>query len=140
MPTALAIASVDPPSKPWAANSTRAAPRISSRRSSALLRWVVVAIGVLLAITHLLVKSLLKERHSAGQADRNPALLSGEAAKGLGRVDVVGDQHAARAHGGPGRVELEPHAVEGVLAVVHERVDRPQAAEQRRQLVLALPG
>src|SRR5438105_32906 len=36
----------------------------------------------------------------------------------------------------PRRGELEPHALEGVLAVVHERADRAQAPEQWRQLVL----
>ncbi len=52
----------------------------------------------------------------------------GEARERLRRVHVVGDEHAAAAERGPGRVELEPHAVERVLAVVHERVDRRRAA------------
>src|SRR5262249_23745783 len=51
-------------------------------------------------------------------------------------VDVVREEHAARAQVRPGLAELEPHAVERVLAVVHERVDRPETLEQRRQLVL----
>src|SRR2546430_655795 len=39
----------------------------------------------------------------------------------------------------PGGTELEPHALVGVLTVVHERIDRPQTLEQRRQHLLAPP-
>src|SRR6266480_1816963 len=39
----------------------------------------------------------------------------------------------------PGLVELEPHAVERVLAVVHEGVDRAEPLEQRWELVLRPP-
>src|SRR5256885_2236645 len=39
----------------------------------------------------------------------------------------------------PRRIELQPHALEGVLAVVHERVDRSQPLEQGWQLFLAAP-
>ena len=69
--------------------------------------------------------------------DRLALLLPREAREGLRRVDVVRDQHAALAEPRPRARELEPHAVERVLAVVHEGVDRTQALEQRRELVLA---
>src|SRR2546430_13082557 len=115
MPTALAIASVDPPSSPRAANSTRAASRISSRRSVAVFR-AVTAMAALLATSHYLVKSLLQERHPAREPHSRAALLDGEAGKRLGRVHVVREQNAALPQVGPGLVELEPHAVERMLA------------------------
>src|SRR5436305_3762965 len=138
MPTAFAIASVEPPSRPRTANSTRAASRISSRRSVAVFRAVTAMPG-LLATSHYLVKSLLQERHPAREAHRRASLLAGEAGKCLGGVHVVGEQHAALPQVGPGLAEFEPHAVERMLAVVHERADRAEPVEQRRQLVLRAP-
>ena len=51
-------------------------------------------------------------------------------------VHVVGDEDAAFAQRVPGGPKLEAHALIGVLAVVHEEVDRADAVEQRRELVL----
>src|SRR5437763_5003751 len=47
MPTAFAIASVEPPSRPRAANSTSAASRISSRRSVAVFRSETAIPGII---------------------------------------------------------------------------------------------
>src|SRR4051794_39730172 len=53
MPARRAIASVDAPCRPCRANSSRAAARISSRRSSAVLRVLAVAVMARkLALTH----------------------------------------------------------------------------------------
>src|SRR5439155_1453235 len=73
------------------------------------------------------------------QLDGLSVLVLGEARKGFGRVDVVREQEAARSQMRPGGTELEPHALVGVLTVVHERIDRPQTLEQRRQHLLAPP-
>src|SRR2546427_7196747 len=110
MPTAFAIASVEPPSSPRAANSARAASRICSRRSSALLRGEVTAMGGMLATSHL----LCQEGHSSGQADGFSALLAGKAGESVSRIDIVRDQLAAWPQMRPGGMKLEPHALEGV--------------------------
>src|SRR5207244_5836275 len=99
------------------------------RRFSVRWRWPCRA---LLASTHYLVKSSHEEGHPAGQPDRLAALPAREAEERLRRVHVVRDQDAPRPQQGPGGIELEPHPLERVLAVVHERVDRPEAREQWR--------
>src|SRR2546430_1542243 len=128
MPTALAIASVDPPSSPRAANSTRAASRISSRRSVAVLR-VESAMAGIISDCLLTVKPFPKQRHPPRQTDGRAAVLRGDPGEGLGRFDVVREQPPAVTEVLPRRVELEPHALERVLAVVHERVDRAEPVE-----------
>src|SRR5690349_14888415 len=57
MPAALAMSSVDAPSKPSAAKTATAASRMSSRRSAAL-SLVVISTRPRLVMTHKLVKSL----------------------------------------------------------------------------------
>src|SRR5712691_378263 len=56
MPARFAISTVDPPWSPRSANSTIAASRISSRRSSALFRSLWTTMGVMLVTTYKLVK------------------------------------------------------------------------------------
>src|SRR6059058_1272472 len=56
IPAAAAIASVDAPSRPRSANSSSAASRTASRRSSAVFRWVEIATAAKLVLTYFLVK------------------------------------------------------------------------------------
>src|SRR5579862_5825478 len=76
MPARSAMSSVEAPSKPCAANSTSAASRISSRRSSFVFRSVTTISGKLV-MTHKFVKSLgdpvelaLRERRVERQRER----------------------------------------------------------------------
>src|SRR5436190_11842082 len=56
IPAAAAIASVEAPSRPRRANSSSAASRTVSRRSSAVFRWVETVTPAKLVITYLIVK------------------------------------------------------------------------------------
>src|SRR2546422_10053528 len=88
IPARFATSSVEAPWRPRAANSSSAASRTASRRSSAVLRSVAATMAGKLAITHYYVKSLLDEKgHAPGDADRRPYRPLGEAAERLGRVD-----------------------------------------------------
>src|SRR5581483_4736783 len=58
MPARRAMSSVDAPWRPLSANSTRAASRISSRRSSFVFRSVTSTMCWMLVTTHNLVKRL----------------------------------------------------------------------------------
>src|SRR3954471_10822279 len=127
MPARRAISSVEAPWRPRSANSCNAASSTASRRSAAVFRSVVTAMGGKLATTYYLVKSLDEEGHPARDPDRFPLHLRREARERRRRVDVVGEQDAALAQRRPRLRVLEPHAVERVLGVVHERVDRLQA-------------
>src|SRR5919201_6476518 len=66
MPATFAIASVEAPCRPRAANSACAASRTASRRSSALCLVVVVIDGGMLVTTHYLVKHLGHTLHVIG--------------------------------------------------------------------------
>src|ERR1700675_4437923 len=58
MPALAAIASVEAPSRPRAANSSSAASSTASRRSSADLRWVMTAIACKLLLTYYACQGL----------------------------------------------------------------------------------
>ena len=73
---------------------------------------------------------------SLGPRARLASHLTGEFHPRGVHVHIVGDEDAAFAQRVPGGLETEAHALIGVLAVVHEEVDRADAVEQRRELVL----
>src|SRR5271154_2319583 len=121
MPARRAISSVDAPARPRSANSTRAASRISSRRSSFVFRSLTT-MGVRLVTTHKLVKGL---RHPVEIALREPGV------EGQGKRAVEGMLGARER----ARVPVGPEERECVGADL--RLD-PLSAERGQDLVAAL--
>ncbi len=101
MPARRAMSSVDAPCSPCSANSTSAASRISSRRSSFVLRSVTTTIAARLVTTHNLVKCLgddveiVRRRGACGTGSAS-ARSKTRVAPGKGALVAVGAEPVQR--------------------------------------------
>ena len=101
MPARLAMSSVEAPSNPRSANSTRAASRTSSRRAAAVDLVVAISMRAMLVMTHKLVKPTGAETRVLGGERERPCDSTRDSGWSRGLRASRADVTARRAHRRP---------------------------------------